>query len=252
MVGGGRLAEIPDIVAAVLAAILAANPAPTQDLAHETFLITAGGTREALDAVRFLGNRSSGRMGYALAAAAARRGARVLLVSAAALPAPPGCEVLPVESAEQMRQAVLTALPHATVVIKAAAVADFRPLTPAPGKLPRAGTLSLELEATPDIARQVADSRNPGTLLVVFAAEVDPATAAARARAKLNAKGADAVFLNLVGLPGVGFDEDQNAGSWITANQEIHLPRMNKDTLAEKILDQLAALRALPANRTPA
>ena len=238
MTGSGRLADTEAIVAAVLAAL-----AP-QDLTHETILITAGGTREPIDPVRFLGNRSSGKMGHALAQAAAARGARVLLVTAASLPAPIGCEVTPVATAEEMRSAVLRLLPRATTVFKAAAVADFRPVAPAPGKLRRNGPLTLELEPSPDIAREAASAREPGTLLIVFAAETSgPAEALANARAKLAAKGADALFLNDVANPAIGFDSEQNGGTWITPEAELVLPIQSKLALANAMLDQIAILR---------
>jgi phosphopantothenoylcysteine decarboxylase/phosphopantothenate--cysteine ligase len=239
MTGDGRLADTVAIVAAVLEAL----HETAQDLAGETILITAGGTREPLDPVRYLGNRSSGRMGYALAAAAARRGGRVLLVTAARLPTPEGCEAIPVQTAEEMRSAVLARLPEATIVIKAAAVADFRPAAVATHKLKRNGTLTLELEPTPDIAREVAAGRRPGTLLIAFAAETDSAAALANAREKLIRKGADALFLNNVSGPGLGFDSEHNAGIWITLHEEAFYPPQPKTVLADALLDRIAALR---------
>ena len=168
MTGDGRLADIEIIVREVFAQ---ANQ--RQDLLGETVLVTAGGTREPIDPVRFLGNRSSGRMGYALAAAAEQRGARVILVSApTALTPPPRCEFLPVETAEDMHAAVLYRLPEATIVIKAAAVADFRARHIAPDKLHRDAPPVLELEPTEDITHSVVENRKPGTLVVAFAAEM--------------------------------------------------------------------------------
>src|SRR5207248_9431913 len=144
MVGAGRLAEPEEIVGATLAAL-----GVVRDLAGETVLITAGPTREPVDPVRFLGNRSSGKMGYALAEAALRRGARVILVSGpVALGAPTGAEIARVESAEEMRRAVLARSAEATLIIKAAAVADFRLAQPATEKMKRKGAMSLELEPT--------------------------------------------------------------------------------------------------------
>lgn len=245
MTGNGRLAEIPAIVAAVLKALEQDAPETrTQDLAAETILITAGGTREPIDPVRFLGNRSSGRMGYALAEAAARRGARVLLVTAASLPPPAGCEAIVVATAEEMRTAVMGRLPEATIVIKAAAVADFRPRAAAQQKLNRNGSFSLDLEPTPDIAREAATHRRPGTLLVAFAAETDATRASANARAKLVRKSADAIFVNVVSDPAIGFDSLHNAGTWITPHEEICIPSTSKAALAEQLLDQIATLRA--------
>ena len=169
MTGGGRLAEIPAIIEAALSILHA-----RESLRGETILLPAGGTREPIDPVRFIGNRSSGKMGYALAEAAVARGARVILVSApTALAAPAGCEVVRVTTAAEMREAVLARLPEATVVIKAAAVSDFRPSVVAAGKLKRADGLTLELEPTEDIVRLVAERRRPGTLVIAFAAETE-------------------------------------------------------------------------------
>ena len=168
MTGPGRLAENEAIVAAVLEALGA-----SQDLAGETVLITAGPTREKIDPVRYLTNRSSGRMGYALAEAALRRGARVLLVSGPTSITPPGAaEVTRVESAEEMRDAVLALLPQATIVIKTAAVSDYRPKLAAGQKIKRKGPMNLELEATPDILKELS-SKKASQLIVGFAAETE-------------------------------------------------------------------------------
>jgi len=168
MTGPGRLAENELIVAAAMEALGA-----SQELAGETVLITAGPTREKIDPVRYLTNRSSGRMGYALAEAALRRGARVLLVSGpTALTPPGGAEVTPVESAEQMRLAVLKLLPEATIVIKTAAVADYRPKSAAEQKIKRKGSMSLELEPTADILAELARSKSSQTI-IGFAAETE-------------------------------------------------------------------------------
>src|SRR5256886_3374835 len=166
MTGPGRLAENESIVAALMEALGA-----SQDLGRETVLITAGPTREKVDPVRYLTNRSSGRMGYALAEAASRRGARVLLVSGPTALTPPGAaELTQVESAEQMRQAVLKLLPEATVVIKTAAVSDYRPKSTASQKIKRSGPMSLELEPTVDILAEIARHKN-SQIVVGFAAE---------------------------------------------------------------------------------
>jgi phosphopantothenoylcysteine decarboxylase/phosphopantothenate--cysteine ligase len=168
MVGDGRLADIPTIVDAVMEAAR-----PKRDLEGETVLITAGGTREPMDAVRFLGNRSSGKMAFALAAAAELRGARVIVVAAAvSVDAPARCEMVRVQTAQEMHAAVLGRVSEVTMVIKAAAVADFRVRKIAEGKLQRAGSLTLELDATEDIVRSVVEHRRPGTMVVAFAAEV--------------------------------------------------------------------------------
>jgi phosphopantothenoylcysteine decarboxylase/phosphopantothenate--cysteine ligase len=242
MVGDGRLADTSIIVAAVFEAL--AQPTIVQDLVGETVLITAGGTREPIDPVRYLGNHSSGRMGYALAEIAQRRGARVLVITAAqALAAPAGCEVVAVETAEQMRDAVLERLAEATVVIKAAAVADYRVREIAPQKMKRGGPVTLELEPTLDIAREVVERRTAGTLVVVFAAETDSVAALSNGRAKLERKGADAIFVNDVSLPGLGFNAERNAGTWITHDGEINLPPMSKLELAGRLLDEIVQLR---------
>ncbi len=161
MVGGGRLAENSAIVAAVGEVLASEGRAePVADLAGETVLVTAGGTREAIDPVRFIGNRSSGRMGFAIAEAAARRGARVILISAnAAVAAPAACELVQVTTAAEMREAVMTRLPEATVVVMAAAVSDYRVAKVATQKLKRNGARVLELEPTEDILQEIVERR---------------------------------------------------------------------------------------------
>ncbi len=207
--------------------------------------MTAGGTREPIDPVRFLGNRSSGKMGYALAAAALARGARVILVSApTALKPPAGCEFVAVTTAAEMRVAVLDSLPRATAVIGAAAVSDFRPATVASEKLRRTGGLILELEPTPDILAEVAAHRDPATLVIAFAAETESASTLENGRAKLERKGADAIVINDVSQPGIGFDSDANAATILTAADRVDLPLMSKSAMADRILDQLVALRS--------
>jgi len=239
MTGDGRLAETERILEVVLASHRADDL--TGDLAGETVLITAGGTREPIDAVRFLGNRSSGKMGYALASAAVRRGARVILVSApTALDAPAGCEVVCVNTALEMQTAVLKALPEATVVIKAAAVADFRVRNSVAGKLERSGPLTLGLEPTEDIVRKVVEARRPGTLVIAFAAEMGEDLT--RAREKLMRKGADAIVVNDVSGDGIGFDSDRNAATFLTRSQSVSLPETTKVELADDILDQVLPL----------
>ena len=238
MTGAGRLAEIPSIVAAVQSRLHARS-----DLAHETILITAGGTREPLDPVRFLGNRSSGKMGHALAAAARRRGARVLLVSASPLSAEPGIELTRVSTAAEMHAAVLALLPQASAVIGTAAVADFRPATPAPHKLRRSGPLTLTLEPTEDILADVVRRRRPGTWVLAFAAETQDVLESARA--KLLRKGVDAIVANDVSTPGLGFDSDRNAGTLLSAAGDLHdLGEATKASLADRILDHLVTFRA--------
>ena len=179
MTGSGRLASIEVIAEAVLGALSGKppsriKPGRRRDMVGETVLVTAGGTREAIDPVRFLGNRSSGKMGYAIAEAAYRRGAQVVLVSAPTSLSPPArCAFVPVTSSEEMRVAVMEHLPKATVVIKAAAVADFRLSTVGTQKIKREGHLHLDLEPTEDIVRGVVEAHKPGTLVIAFAAEMD-------------------------------------------------------------------------------
>jgi phosphopantothenoylcysteine decarboxylase/phosphopantothenate--cysteine ligase len=257
MVGGGRLAE-PAAIAAVVAETLTggvandhlslaekiAAPGHELDFAGETLLVTAGGTREAIDPVRFIGNRSSGRMGYAVAEAARRRGARVILISApTGLQEPTGVEVVRVVSAEEMRCAVMKRLRETTIVVMAAAVSDYRVRSVAAQKIKReaARAVILELEATEDILREVVAQRVVGTIVVGFAAETEDALA--NGRAKLAGKGVDAVVVNDVSVAGVGFDAEQNAGSFLTRSGAVEFPVMSKATMADRILDEVAKLR---------
>ena len=237
MTGEGRLADTAAITEAVLSALNRGN-----DLSGETVLITAGGTREALDPVRFLGNRSSGKMGYALAEAAEARGARVILVSApTALRPPARCEVVPVTTTAEMREAVLDRLRDATIVIKAAAVADYRPITAAVQKMKRVGPMAIQLEPTEDILAEVVARRQRGQLIVGFAAETE--NAVAHGRDKLLRKGADAIVLNDVSRAGLGFDSDRNAVTFLTRHTAQDLPEMSKRDLADRILGEILALR---------
>ncbi len=236
MTGPGRLAENDSIVAAVLEALGAA-----QDLAGETVLITAGPTRENIDPVRYLTNRSSGRMGYALAEAALRRGARVLLVSGPTALTPPGAaEVRPVESAEQMRDAVLNLLPQASVIIKTAAVSDYRAKSPAPQKIKRKGAMTLELEATADILKEIT-LRKTSQIVIGFAAETE--NVLENARQKLAAKHLDAIVVNDVSREGVGFDSERNAVAIITHQEVIEVPETTKWEVAQRVLDQIVHMR---------
>jgi phosphopantothenoylcysteine decarboxylase/phosphopantothenate--cysteine ligase len=242
MIGPGRLADTELIVKAVLEQLDRSVSPPRHDLAGDTILITAGGTREAIDPVRYLGNRSSGKMGYALAEAAVARGARVILISGISpLAPPPGVEFVQVTSSDEMRTAVLDRLSLATIVIKAAAVSDYRPKTPAAQKIKRREALQLDLEPTADILAEVAARRLPGTLVVGFAAETEDHLQ--HGRDKLLRKGADALVLNDVGHPGVGFDSDRNAATFLTQQTAIELPEMSKRDLADRILDEIRGLR---------
>ncbi len=239
MVGSGRLAEVSAIADAVMEA---AQPSTTLDLAGETVLVTAGGTREAIDPVRFLGNRSSGKMGYSIAQAARQRGAEVILISAPTALAPPtGCAFVPVTTAEEMRAAVMEHLRRATVVIGAAAVADFRAASVSDAKLRREAGRVLALEPTEDILRSASAARRPGALVIAFAAETE--LDIDRARTKMRAKGADAVVLNDVSRAGLGFDSDRNAGVFVTADSAVELPEDTKGQMAERILEEVASLR---------
>jgi phosphopantothenoylcysteine decarboxylase / phosphopantothenate---cysteine ligase len=243
MTGPGRLAENDAIVAATLEALGA-----SQELSGETVLITAGPTREKIDPVRYLTNRSSGRMGYALAEAALRRGARVLLVSGPThLKAPGGVELTPVESAEQMRQAVLQLLPQATIVIKTAAVADYRPKSVAAQKIKRTGPMTLELEPTADILAEVS-RRKQSQIIVGFAAETQ--NVLENARRKLASKLLDAIVVNDVSRQGIGFDSERNAVTIITQQDVIEIPETTKWEVAQGVLDQIARLRTTE-NREP-
>ena len=236
MTGPGRLAENEAVVAATLEALGA-----SQELAGETVLITAGPTREKIDPVRYLTNRSSGRMGYALAEAALRRGARVLLVSGPTSLTPPGAaEVTKVESAEEMRQAVLDLLPKATIVIKTAAVADYRPRSAASQKIKRTGPMNLELEPTADILAELSRHKQ-SQIIVGFAAETQ--NVLENARKKLASKSLDAIVVNDVSQEGVGFDSDRNAVTIITQDDVVEVPETTKWEVAQRVLDQVTKLR---------
>jgi len=238
MVGAGRMAE-PEAIAEMVMKTMNRR----RDLAGEVVLVTAGGTREAIDPVRFVGNRSSGKMGYAMAEAAQSRGAKVVLVSGpTALRAPARCEMVSVTTADEMKEAVLARLNEATLVIKAAAVADYRPMAVSEQKLKRSGPLTLEFSPTEDILAEVVRRRRPSQIIVGFAAETHDELE--NGRAKLLKKGADAIVVNNVGGRGVGIDADENAATFLTATKSIELPQMAKRELADRILDEISALRA--------
>jgi phosphopantothenoylcysteine decarboxylase/phosphopantothenate--cysteine ligase len=246
MVGPGRLAENEAIVAATLEALGA-----VQDFAGQTVLITAGPTREAIDPVRYISNRSSGKMGYALAEAALHRGARVLLVSGpTALKPPDGVEVFPVESASEMHQAVMEHAAGANIIIKAAAVADYRPKKTSVQKLKRhdflregvqgQGYAQLDLEPTPDIVAELG-ARKHDQIVVGFAAETE--NVLENARKKLVSKRLDAIVANDVSQPGIGMDSDRNAVTIITASEVVDVPEATKAEVAQRILDAIHRLR---------
>jgi phosphopantothenoylcysteine decarboxylase/phosphopantothenate--cysteine ligase len=237
MVGAGRMAEPEAIADEVLNAL-----GRRHDLAGEVVLVTAGGTREALDPVRYLGNRSSGKMGYALADAAQSRGAKVILISGpTALHPPAHCEVVKITTAEQMKQAVLSRMDESTLIIKAAAVADYRPVSVSDHKLKRTGPITLELAPTEDILAEVVRRRRPGQLIVGFAAETE--NRMENGRAKLLNKGVDAIVVNTVTGDGVGIEADSNAATFLTLTTSIELHEMPKRQLADRILDEITMLR---------
>ncbi len=246
MTGPGRLASVESIAQTVCELL-----GIRHDFDGETVLVTAGPTCEDLDPVRFLTNRSSGKMGYALADAAARRGARVILVSGpTALEPPAGVELVSARTAEEMHRAVLERVAESTVVIKAAAVADYRPVAPHAKKIKRgAGRLNIELEPTPDILADVAREKGD-RILVGFAAETDHV--AEHAREKLTAKRADLIVANDVLQDGAGFDQDTNIVSLFTCDgREVNLPRMSKFDVANRVLDEVRHLRD-SSRRAPA
>jgi phosphopantothenoylcysteine decarboxylase/phosphopantothenate--cysteine ligase len=245
-VGTGRLADPADVVAAV-EQVLDAGSA-RRDLEGVRVLVTAGGTREAIDPVRVITNRSSGKQGYAIAHEAASRGARVTLVTTVRLAPPPGAEVVDVVSAADMQAAVVPrALDH-DVIVMAAAVADFRPAVVADHKLKKdelgaGGPPQIVLEPTHDFLVDLGRDKRPGQVLVGFAAETDDLVA--NARKKLVNKHLDLIVANDVGAPGVGFEHDTNAVVLVTADGvDQDVPLTDKRTVARAVLDAVAALRA--------
>ena len=239
MTGAGRLAGQAAIVAAVHEALHS-----VRDLVGEKVLVTAGPTRENVDPVRYFSNRSSGKMGYAVAEAAAKRGARVILVSGpTALEAPAGAERIDVQSAAEMQRAVLEKVADCSIAIFAAAVADYRPSEPAAEKMKRnKESMTIALEATPDILASV--TQNKGERFIVgFAAETEHV--AENARKKLAAKNADLIVANDVTAEGAGFDHDTNVVTLFARDgRDLALPRMSKSEVAQRILDEVVRLRS--------
>lgn len=234
--GVGRMADVPTIFAAIQEML-----SRTQSWAGKRVLVTAGPTREPIDPVRYLSNRSSGKMGYALAEAAQMRGADVVLVSGpTALPFPGGVEVVRVETAAQMYDAALFHAETADVVIAAAAVSDYRPAEAAAQKLKKTGTApTLDLVQTSDILAEMGRRKRPGQTLIGFAAETEDLPA--QARLKLASKNLDWIAANDVSAEGAGFDGDTNIVTLLGANgQEIALPLLTKREVAERILDTVA------------
>ncbi len=239
--GKGRLAEVPEIVAAALA-VVRGDGRPQGDLAGETVLVTAGPTIEDIDPVRFLSNRSTGRMGHALAEAARDRGARVVLVSGpTSLEPPAGVEVVRVRSAEEMARAVEEKARAATMVAMAAAVSDYRPAAVSPTKLKKTeGESTLRLGRTPDILRRLGESKGE-RLLVGFAAETDHVRE--NARKKRKEKRLDLIVANEVGGEGRGFAAEENQAFLIDDTGETELPLLAKRVLADRIWDRALVLR---------
>lgn len=245
-VGPGRLSEPERIVAAALEILRNSEQENLKDLAGEHVLITVGATREAIDPVRFLSNNSSGRMGFAIAETAKRRGARVTIIAGATTAPPPlDALIIRVSSAEAMRASVMNQLSDATVFIGAAAVADYRPTERSLQKIKKIeASLSLELERTRDILREVVDAKREGLLVIGFAAETE--NVLRNAREKLSKKNLDAIVANDVTQDGVGFDTVTNAVTIISRDRKapIHVPLMAKSNVANIILDEVVRLRA--------
>ncbi|MCJ7482816.1 MAG: bifunctional phosphopantothenoylcysteine decarboxylase/phosphopantothenate--cysteine ligase CoaBC [Thermodesulfovibrionales bacterium] len=234
--GIGRMAEVPDIIEATKGALT------INDLADENILVTAGPTREYLDPVRFLSNRSSGKMGYALARAALRRGAQVTLISGpSSLPQPKGVKFIPVDAAGDMHSAVNRELVSSTILIMSAAVSDFMPAEKSGEKIDKTGKLFLKLTATPDILSAVAKKKNR-PFIVGFAAETGRKLE--KARKKLKHKNMDLIVFNDVTEAGSGFDVETNKVVLIDKKKESELPLLNKDDVADAILDRIVELRA--------
>ncbi len=245
--GVGRLAEPAELLAACEAAIAAGSIPSGASLAGVRVLVTAGGTREPIDSVRFVGNRSSGRMGYALAEQAARRGAAVTVIAAnVSLPAPAGARIVAVETAAQLGEACAEAFPDCDVLLMAAAVADFRPAAPAETKLKKTAADApdaIALEPTPDVLTGLAAARRPGQTIVGFAAEHGDG-ALAYAREKLTRKRLDAIVVNDISRPEIGFDTVENEVTIITPDGERPVPQAPKGEIAAAILDVVAQLRS--------
>ena len=243
--GRGRLPEVDAIVEALERLL-----APRRDLAGERLLVTSGPTREPIDPVRYISNRSSGKMGQAVASAALRRGAEVILISGpTALTPPPGAVYLPVQTAEDMREAALQHLERDTIVIKAAAVGDYRVKRPSATKIKKDEGLALDLVANPDILRELA-ARKGRAFLVGFAAETHDVRA--NAAAKLEAKGVDLLVANDVSVQGIGFEADDNQVTLLDRWGGVaDLPRMSKLDVADAILDRVLGLRAAHRAEAP-
>jgi phosphopantothenoylcysteine decarboxylase/phosphopantothenate--cysteine ligase len=238
--GMGRLAEPADIVSE---AVLLMSGTRAADLAGRRVLVTAGGTREPIDPVRFIANRSSGKQGYAVAEAARARGAIVTLVTTVQLPAPAGALVIAVDTAAEMAEAVLSRAAEQDLIVMAAAVADFRPSAPAAAKLRKAsGVPELVLEPTLDVLAELGKRRRNGQVLVGFAAETE--SVVERSMEKLASKGVDLVVGNDVGAEGAGFVHDTNAVSIVSPEGRTDVPLTSKRAVADAVLDAAVARMA--------
>ena len=260
-VGTGKLEDVENIVAQALSLLETRDKrqetgdeiyspnsslqSPVSDLLDERILITVGGTREAIDPVRFISNHSSGKMGFAVAEAAVARGAKVTAVAGVTAVDPPeNVTVIRAVSAEEMHKAVMKELQNATVFIGSAAVADYRPSNAADAKIKKEGkeTMTLELTKTPDILADVSSNRTNGMLVVGFAAETNDVVG--YARSKMEKKGLDLVVANDITAKGAGFNTDTNIATILTrSGSEIELPLMSKREMADRILDEVLKLR---------
>ena len=257
-VGTGKLEDVENIVKQVLALLVQSPKSKVQDrerttldighetldLAAERLLITVGGTREAIDPVRYISNYSSGKMGYAVAEAAGARGAEITVVAGqTTIDTAANVKVFRALSAVEMHDAVMRELPNATIFVGAAAVADYRPANSADAKIKKDGkeTMTLELTKTPDILADVAKHRSNGLLVIGFAAETNDVVN--YARSKMQKKGLDMVVANDITKEGAGFNTDTNIATIISKDSQIDLPLMPKRELADKILDEILKLR---------
>ena len=252
-IGPGRLSEPERIVKLALDVLTKTQPSPTGDLNDEVILITAGATREAIDPVRFISNRSSGRMGFALAEAAQRRGAQVRLVAGATTATPPEeVELIKVSSAKEMHEAVMREIAAVTIFIGAAAVSDYRAKRVATTKIKKSSAeMTLELERTPDILREVASAKRSGQLVIGFAAETNDLVA--NAKEKLRQKNLDMIVANDVS-GGQVFDAEDNRVIVLTPGNPdpVEFPLESKSAIADRILDEIAKLRQTPARSVSA
>jgi phosphopantothenoylcysteine decarboxylase / phosphopantothenate---cysteine ligase len=252
--GAGRLPEPAALLEAIEALTRPVAPAPAPDLVGVRVLVTAGGTREPIDAVRFVGNRSSGRMGFALAEAAARRGASVTVIAAnVSLPRRTGIRFVDVETAAELAAACDERFEQTDVLLMAAAVADYRPEHEHAGKLKKdqaGGELELRLVRTPDVLSTLSARRGPGQLLVGFAAEHGDG-ALDYAGEKLDRKGLDAIVVNDVSTPGIAFDSPENEVTVVTSDDKIHVPKAAKAEVATAILDAVLSRRSSSDMKVP-